>query len=115
MHSGLLSTKSLTRDKVLSVEPFSENIISKSSSILLQISKILLHDSKRISSSLKIGTTTEKLFIERVVQLVDQKVLPLSMVLGVFQYARKKEDRYPFFYFREALKIRAAKELGVKL
>ena len=36
-------------------------------------------------------------------------------LLGVFKYARKKEDRYPFFYFREALKIRAAKELGVKL
>ena len=69
----------------------------------------------QLKAGLKVRKPTEKLFVERVVQLVDQKVLPLSMVLGVFQYARKKEDRYPFFYFREALKIRAAKELGVKL
>ncbi|MGY8731887.1 MAG: hypothetical protein ACKVK0_07105 [Pirellulales bacterium] len=69
----------------------------------------------QLSAGLKVRKPAEKLFVERVVQLVDNKVLPLSMVLGVFQYARKKEDRYPFFYFREALKIRAAKELGVKL
>ena len=69
----------------------------------------------QLNAGLKVRKPAEKLFVERVVQLVDKKVLPLSMVLGVFQYARKKEDRYPFFYFREALKIRAAKELGVKL
>ena len=69
----------------------------------------------QLSAGLKVRKPAEKLFVERVVQLVDNKVLPLSMVLGVFQYARKKEDRYPFFYFREALKIRAAKELGVRL
>lgn len=69
----------------------------------------------QLTAGLKVRKPAEKLFVEQVVQLVDKKVLPLSMVLGVFQYARKKEDRYPFFYFREALKIRAAKELGVKL
>ncbi|MBT3891377.1 MAG: hypothetical protein HN617_09045 [Planctomycetaceae bacterium] len=70
---------------------------------------------EQLKAGLKVRKPAEKLFVEQVVQLVDKKVLPLSMVLGVFQYARKKEDRYPFFYFREALKIRAAKELGVKL
>ena len=69
----------------------------------------------QLNAGLKVRKPAEKLFIARVVQLVEKKVLPLSMVLGVFKYARKKEDRYPFFYFREALKIRAAKELGVKL
>jgi hypothetical protein len=69
----------------------------------------------QLNTGLKVRKPAEKLFVERVVQLVEKKVLPLSMVLGVFQYARKKENRYPFFYFREALKIRAAKELGVKL
>ncbi|MBT4692054.1 MAG: hypothetical protein HOB73_01775 [Planctomycetaceae bacterium] len=69
----------------------------------------------QLNAGLKVRKPAEKSFIDRVVRLVDEKVLPLSMVLGVFQYARKKEDRYPFFYFREALKIRAAKELGVKL
>jgi hypothetical protein len=69
----------------------------------------------QLNAGLKVRKPAEKLFVERVVQLVDKKVLPLSMVLSVFQYARKKENRYPFFYFREALKIRAVKELGVKL
>lgn len=69
----------------------------------------------QLKAGLKVRKPSEQAFITQVVALVDKKVLPLPMVLSVFQYARKKEQRYPFFYFQKALKIRAAKELGVKL
>jgi len=36
----------------------------------LQILSILLHESKRISSSLYIGTTTEKLFIVKLTPII---------------------------------------------
>lgn len=69
----------------------------------------------QLKAGLKVRKPSEQAFITQVVTLVDKKVLPLPLVLSVFQYARKKEQRYPFFYFQRALKIRAAKELGVKL
>jgi hypothetical protein len=52
-------------------------------------------------------------FIARVVLLVDQQVLPLEMVQGTFNWARKK-PRHPFQYFEQALRVRA-KEIGVEL
>ena len=48
---------------VLSEDPFSEKIISNGIFISWQILKILLADSKKISSSLNTGITTEKLLI----------------------------------------------------
>ena len=69
----------------------------------------------QLKAGLKVRKPSEQAFITQVVTLVEKKVLPLPMVLSVFKYARKKEQRYPFFYFQQALKIRAAKELGVKL
>ncbi|MBA61745.1 MAG: hypothetical protein CMJ76_05200 [Planctomycetaceae bacterium] len=70
-------------------------------------------------SQLKVGLKARKpsehLFIERIGKLVEKRVLPVSMVLGIFSYARKKHSRYPFPYFQQALRIRAEKEFGVKL
>ena len=69
----------------------------------------------QLKAGLKARKPSEHLFIERVGQLVEERVLPVSMVLGIFSYARKKHSRYPFPYFQQALRIRAEKEFGVKL
>ncbi|MFL2871299.1 MAG: hypothetical protein ACJZ8O_11205 [Pirellulaceae bacterium] len=50
--------------------------------------------------------------IKKVVQLTESGRLPYSMVVGTFQWARKKHAKYPFPYFYKALQIRA-KKIGV--
>jgi hypothetical protein len=52
-------------------------------------------------------------FIARVVRKVDEGGLPKEVVQSTFLWARRKPT-YPFQYFEQALKLRAA-ELGVKL
>ena len=69
----------------------------------------------QLKAGLKARKPSEHLFIERVGKMLDERVLPGSMVLGIFYYARKKHSRYPFPYFQQALRIRAEKEFGVKL
>ena len=69
----------------------------------------------QLKAGLKARKPSEHLFIERVGKLVEQRILPVSMVLGIFSYARKKHSRYPFPYFQQAMRIRAEKEYGVKL
>ncbi len=69
----------------------------------------------QLKAGLKARKPSEHLFIERVGKLVEKRVLPVSMVLGIFSYARQKHSRYPFPYFQQALRIRAEKEFGVKL
>ena len=69
----------------------------------------------QLKAGLKARKPTEHLFIERVATLVEKRILPVSMVLGIYSYARKKHSRYPFPYFEQALRIRAEKEFGVKL
>ncbi len=69
----------------------------------------------QLKAGLKARKPAEHLFIEQVGNLVKERVLPVSMVLGIFSYARKKHSRYPFPYFQQALRIRAEKEFGVKL
>ena len=69
----------------------------------------------QLKAGLKARKPSEHLFIEQVGKLVEKRVLPVSMVLGIFSYARKKHSRYPFPYFQQALRIRAEKEFGVKL
>jgi hypothetical protein len=53
-------------------------------------------------------------YIDRVVTLVDQGVLPLSLVLSTFKWARKQHQVYPFVYFKLGLRERAGK-LGIPL
>jgi hypothetical protein len=50
-------------------------------------------------------------FIRRVVQQVDDGTLPMDLVRGTFDWARRKRP-FPFPYFERALKLRAAK-LGI--
>ena len=52
--------------------------------------------------------------IKKVVELTDSGRLPYSIVLGTFQWARKKHAKYPFPYFYKALQIRA-KKIGVDI
>ena len=69
----------------------------------------------QLKAGLKARKPSEHLFIERVGKMVEERVLPVSMVLGIFSYARKKHSRYPFPYFQQALRIRAEKEFGLNL
>lgn len=55
----------------------------------------------------------EQGFIDRVLDLVDEGVLPSAMVLSTFDWARKKRD-HKFQYFRFGMIVRAA-AIGVKL
>lgn len=68
-----------------------------------------------LEKGLKARLPTEFAFINRVVTLVDQGRLPRKLVLGTFDYARKKgHPKYPFPRFQRAMILRAAK-IGVRL
>ena len=67
-----------------------------------------------LEKGLKARFPREFKFIAEVVKLVEQKVLPLPMVMGTFKWAREKEQKYPFVYFEQALRLRAQR-IGVKL
>jgi hypothetical protein len=62
---------------------------------------------------LRAGTQKEADFIDYVVAQVDKGALPLDLVQSTFLWARKK-PRNRFFYFKQALMIRA-KDRGIKL
>jgi hypothetical protein len=63
--------------------------------------------------ALHTSTDQENGFIEHVLHLVDQKVLPLDLVQSTFLWARKKPVN-KFFYFKEGLVLRA-KARGINL
>jgi hypothetical protein len=52
-------------------------------------------------------------FVEVVAARVDDKTLPLDLVIGTYRWALKKRP-YPYPYFERALRIRA-REIGVEL
>jgi hypothetical protein len=56
---------------------------------------------------------SEFAFVDKVVRLVDEGRLPVSVVDSTFLWARRRQP-YPFPYFERALRIRA-KRLGVVL
>ncbi len=66
-----------------------------------------------LEKGLKARRPEEFKFIERVVFLVEQGVLPKRLVQSTFFWARKK-PRVQAFYFERALKIRA-RRLGILL
>lgn len=68
---------------------------------------------EQLETGLKARRPSEFAFIARVVQLVDQGVLPRRTVDGTFLWARRKR-RHPFQYFERAMKVRA-KRLRIKL
>ena len=67
----------------------------------------------QLVSGLKVRRPVDFAFIARVVTLVEQDRLPLSLVLSTYQWARPKTPR-PFPYFVRGLRIRAAR-IGVQL
>jgi len=69
---------------------------------------------EQLENGLKARLPADFAFISKVVTLVEQDKLPISVVKAVFQWARKKgaANNYPFPYFQRALKIRA-KKLGI--
>ncbi len=68
----------------------------------------------QLEKGLRARRPEEFAFIARVLQMVDEGTLPLELVKGTFQWARKKADlkKYPFPYFEQALRIRA-KRIGI--
>lgn len=67
-----------------------------------------------LDKGLKARLPEEFQFIARVVQLVEEKQLPESLVKSVFNWARKKNKRVPFPYFERAMRILAAR-YGVEI
>ena len=68
---------------------------------------------EQLRLKLRPRTPAEANYLNRVVLLVQQGFLPRSLVLKMFQWARKKEP-YPFPYFHRALTIEARK-LGIAI
>jgi hypothetical protein len=75
---------------------------------------------ERLLVGLRVKTASDKRFIARVVELVEQRKLPLKLVDTTYFWARAKATRHrslannPMVYFRPALVARAAK-LGIRI
>jgi hypothetical protein len=68
-----------------------------------------------LEKGLRARTNQELQFIESVLQLVQNRQLPATLVRATMDYARRKAKRkYPFPYFERALRLRAAR-LGVTI
>ncbi len=66
-----------------------------------------------IKAGLRTETIEEGGFIERVVNLTREGVLPADLVDSTFQWARKK-PKHRFQFFKRGLTVRAA-ALGIRL
>jgi hypothetical protein len=70
-------------------------------------------DAKTIKMGLETTVIEEKGFVDRVVKLMEEGILPQSMVHGTFFWAKKK-PRHKFQYFKFAMIVRASR-IGVRL
>ena len=68
----------------------------------------------RLSKGLRARLPSEFEFIKKVVVLVNQGVLPEKMVDKTFFWARRRQQIYPFPYFRTALLLQAQR-IGLEL
>ncbi|TSA01188.1 MAG: hypothetical protein D4R77_14635 [Planctomycetaceae bacterium] len=68
----------------------------------------------RLSKGLRARLPSEFEFIKKVVVLVNQGVLPEKMVDKTFFWARRRQQIYPFPYFRAALLLQAQR-IGLEL
>ena len=68
----------------------------------------------QLRAGLKARRSVEFKFIDDVVKLVEQRKLPVKLVLESFHYARKKPTKHPFQYFQRVLALRAGR-IGVKI
>lgn len=66
---------------------------------------------EQLEKGLQARRPVEFKFIANVVALVQQKKLPLDLVLSVFHWARRQviSRKYPFPYFERAMRILAAR------
>ena len=62
----------------------------------------------QLENGLRARLPSEFAFIRRVVEMVRADQLPLDLVVGTFQWARRKKP-YPFPYFERALRTLAAR------
>jgi len=67
-----------------------------------------------LRSVLKCRRQEEFAFVKSVADKVDQGDLPKDLVLSMMQWARDRRPDFPFPYFKEGIKRRAAK-IGVTL
>lgn len=70
----------------------------------------------QLEKGLRARLPKEFAFVQTVVTMVDNNQLSTELVLGTFHWARKKAKykKYPFPYFEQALRARAAK-IGVQV
>jgi hypothetical protein len=69
---------------------------------------------EQLKNGLQARRPEDRLFCERVAQMVENNQLPVDLVKGTFQWARTRKKPYPFPYFEKALRLRAA-ELGIEI
>jgi len=68
---------------------------------------------QQLEKGLRVRLPAEFEYVERVALLVQQGRLPLKLVQGSFDYARRRDHRrYPFVYFHRVLDARA-KRIGI--
>jgi hypothetical protein len=78
-----------------------------------QVSQAASLDAAKVKAGLQTATPEEDGFVEYVLAKVDAGVLPDSLVVSTFQWARQKPS-HKFQYFKRALIVRAAK-IGISL
>ena len=66
-----------------------------------------------LEKGLKARRPEEFAFVHRVVELVDDRVLPEKLVQRTFLWARRQPN-HPFQYFERAMQVQAAR-LGIEL
>ena len=67
-----------------------------------------------LRSVLKCRRQEEFAFVKSVADKVDQGDLPKDLVLSMMKWAKERRPEFPFPYFKEGIKRRAAK-IGVQL
>ncbi len=69
---------------------------------------------ERLKAGLRCRRPEEEAFADHIADLVEQRQLSAEMVLGTLKWAVERRPNFPFYYFRDAIKIRA-KSVGVTI
>lgn len=69
---------------------------------------------ERLRAGLLCRRPEEFTFADHIADLVEQRVLSAEMVLGTMKWAVERRPDFPFYYFKEAIKLRA-KSVGVTI
>jgi hypothetical protein len=69
---------------------------------------------EQLFAGLKLRRDEEKAFVAAVINLVETKRLPVSLVKSVFHWARRKNSKTPFPYFERAMRL-TAERIGVEI